>query len=130
MIAAILALVAIVAKLVTANLITKAHRRYAALDAQRRSMAMQLKEEMAKHKSAAGTLDFWSRRREEAGRQVADTRLDLQEYTRRTEVDAEDTAGEDAELQSADSRSDAPEATGGGSGVDQEGTVPAADPAT
>lgn len=95
LVSAILTLVAIAAKLITANLVTRAKRIFLQLDARRREIVARLKESQLKTTSARGTLEFWERRRTETSQRVQDIIRDLEAYQERSsEVDE----GEDGDL--------------------------------
>ena len=80
---AILMLVAIVSKLITANLVTRSKRVYAKVDATRKEIVSRLKEAQLKRTSARGTLEFWERRRTETAQKVMDATRDLENYAAR-----------------------------------------------
>ena len=91
LIAALLMLVAIVSKLITANLVTRSKRVYTELDANRRDISSRLKEVQLKRTSARGMLEFWHRRRTETSQKVQDLARDLardlENYTAQGDVE-------------------------------------------
>lgn len=77
---AILTLLAIASKLITANLLTRNKRTYTKLDVRRRDIGSRLKEVQLKRNSAKGTLEFWERRRAETSQKVLDAQRDVENY--------------------------------------------------
>lgn len=90
LVSAILMLLAIASKLVTANLVTRSKRVYAKLEVARREIASRLKEVQLKRTSAKGTLEFWERRRTETNQRVQDLTRDLENYSEQFEEGGED----------------------------------------
>ena len=88
--AAILTLVAITAKLVFSNLISRAKKNWGKLDYARRDIVGRLKKAQLARTSAKGTLEFWERRLSEAIQRLMDMERDLEAY-------AEQFADEDGE---------------------------------
>ncbi|MBT4100141.1 MAG: hypothetical protein HOM68_19600 [Gemmatimonadetes bacterium] len=80
LIAAILMLLAIVGKLITANLTQRSKKSSAVLEARRKDIGSRLKEVQLKRTSARGTLEFWERRRSETELRVFDMRRDVEAY--------------------------------------------------
>ena len=78
--AAILTLVAIAAKLIAANLVTRVKRDYTRLDRDRKEILGRLKQAQLVTTSARGTLEFWHRRHEETVTKVQDATRDLEAY--------------------------------------------------
>ena len=70
--AAIITLLAIAAKLITANLVQRNKKSSAVLEAQRKDISSRLKGVQLKRTSARGTLEFWERRRTETQQRVFD----------------------------------------------------------
>lgn len=75
---AVLTLLAIATKLITANLVTRSKGIYTKLDARRREIVARLKEAQLKRTSAKGTMEFWERRRKETSQRVQDAIRDLE----------------------------------------------------
>lgn len=93
--AALVTLVAIVAKLVTANLIQRTKKSWAVLDVRRKDISSRLKEVQLKRTSARGTLEFWERRRSETQQKVFDLRRDFDAYVEQLGPLGADDAEED-----------------------------------
>jgi|APSaa5957512622_1039677.scaffolds.fasta_scaffold220286_1 hypothetical protein len=142
---AILMLLAITTKLITANLVTRSKRIYTKLDARRREIASRLKEVQLKTKSAKGTLEFWERRKIESSQKVEDARRDVEEYGMQSDGEFEEAAAnadvdanpsdasvevgtESSQMETADSTEGEPQATTEGSeastGLSQSGQEP------
>ena len=80
LLAAILTLIAITAKLIAANLVTRVQRDYNRLDRDRKEIIGRLKQAQLMTTSARGTLEFWQRRHEETSTKVRDMARDLEAY--------------------------------------------------
>ena len=95
--AAILTLLAIVAKLVTSNLVSRSKRNWGQLDLSRRGIVGRLKKAQLARTSAHGTLEFWQRRKTEASRRLLDLKRDLEAYVEQLGggEDGEDETGSD-----------------------------------
>jgi hypothetical protein len=107
LVTAILMLLAIVSKLVTANLVTRSKRAYTKLEAQRRDISSRLKEAQLKTTSAKGTLEFWERRRTETSQREQDMMRDMAEYDERFQSEEGDEGEEmSSEAASADAAGD------------------------
>ncbi|MBT3341881.1 MAG: hypothetical protein HN712_25825 [Gemmatimonadetes bacterium] len=78
--AAIITLLAIAAKLITANFIQRSKKSSAVLESRRKEISGRLKEVALKRTSARGTLEFWERRRTETQQRVFDVQRDLDAY--------------------------------------------------
>ena len=78
--ASMLMLLAIVAKLIISNLVARAKKNWTRLDLTRREIIGRLKKAQLARTSAQGTLEFWERRRQEAGLKVAELGRDLEAY--------------------------------------------------
>ncbi len=114
LVSAILMLLAITSKLVTASLVTRSKAAYTKLDARRREIVAKVKEVQLKRTSARGTLEFWNRRRTETSQKVQEAIRDLESYEAQfgsEELDEDEGAamGMDVELLEApeDSAGDA-----------------------
>ena len=94
LVSAVLMLVAIGSKLITANLVTRSKRVYARLDVRRKEAVASLKEMQLKTTSAKGTLEFWERRRTETTHRVQDAARDLENYIAQYEEAQEDGEGD------------------------------------
>ena len=116
LVSAILMLLAITSKLVTASLVTRSKGAYTKLDARRRETVARMKEVQLKRTSARGTLEFWDRRRTETSQKVLDARRDMENYAAQfgpgeSDEDEDAATGMDIELleapqDSADSGTD------------------------
>jgi hypothetical protein len=80
LVAAILTLLAIASKLITANLMQRTKRAMARLEVRRKEAGGRLKEVQLKTTSARGTLEFWERRRTETSQKVQDMQRDVDAY--------------------------------------------------
>ncbi len=80
LVAAIVTLLAIAAKLIVANLNQRSKKSFAVQEVRRKEIASRLKEVQLKRTSARGTLEFWERRRTETKQRVFDMRRDVEAY--------------------------------------------------
>ena len=94
LVSAVLMLVAIGSKLITANLVTRSKGGYARLDVRRKEAGASLKEMQLKTTSTKGTLEFWERRRTETTHRVQDAARDLDNYIAQYEEAQEDGEGD------------------------------------
>ena len=78
LVAAIVTLLAIAAKLIVANLIQRSKKSFAVQEVRRKEIASRLNEFQLKRTSARGTLEFWERRRTETEQRVFDMRRDVE----------------------------------------------------
>ncbi len=130
LVSALLTLLAIISKLVTANLVTRSKRVFAKLDVRRREIVSRLKEVQLKTTSAKGTLEFWERRRTETSQRVQDASRDLENYVDQFGADDDgwETEGEEAAEAESDMESEpAPEAIGEERGDSSVGETDAED---
>lgn len=130
LVSALLTLLAIISKLVTANLVTRSKRVFAKLDVRRREIVSRLKEVQLKTTSAKGTLEFWERRRTEISQRVQDASRDLENYVDQFGADDDgwETEGEEAAEAESDMESEpAPEAIGEERGDSSVGETDAED---
>ncbi len=97
--AAILTLVAITAKLVTSNLVSRAKKNWGKIDYARREIVGRLRKAQLASTSAKGTLEFWERRRSEATQRLMDMERDLEAYA---EQFADEDDGEEGEESSSE----------------------------
>ena len=95
--ASILMLLAIVAKLIISHLAARAKKNWTRLDVTRRDIVARLKKAQLARTSAQGTLEFWERRRQEAGLKVAEMERDVEAYAEQFGEGMDDGGeGEDA----------------------------------
>ena len=109
--AALILLLSIVAKVVSANMIAKIRKDYNLLDQERRGFLAKLKQAQLAGASARGTYEFWQRRLTETAQKVQDATRDLEAYqgqfrvldseTERDPDDDEGDFGEEFEIAAA-----------------------------
>ncbi len=139
LVSAILMLLAITSKLVTASMVTRSKAAYTRLDARRREIVAKMKEAQLKRTSARGTLEFWERRRTETSQKVQDATRDMENYEAQFgsgEFDEDEGAAMDMDVElletpedsagDATVRAEAARATGGADEADSAGQTDSA----